>query len=88
MRAEGVTVAPVNTAAMNLPSSGRPARDCLVAIIELKWLLTGHGIHVHVEQLQNDPEYARRLLDRAAATPNAALREAAARLHDRLGLGG
>jgi hypothetical protein len=62
------------------------SRNCLVEIIELKWLLTGHGVHVHVERLQNDPEYARHTLDRAAATPNAALREAAARLRLCLGL--
>jgi hypothetical protein len=59
----------------------------LVEIIELKWLLAGHGIHVHVEQLQSDPEYARRTLDRAAAVPNAALREVAARLRSCLNLG-
>ena len=52
----------------------------LVEIVELKWLLRGHGIHVHVERLQSDPEYARRTLDAAAAAPSAALREAAARL--------
>ena len=62
------------------------SRNCLVEIIELKWLLTGHGVHVHVERLQNDPEYARRTLDRAAATPNAALRQVAARLRLCLGL--
>lgn len=54
--------------------------SCLVEIIELKWLLRGHGIDVHVERLQGDAEYARRMLDHAAATPNEALREAAARL--------
>jgi hypothetical protein len=53
---------------------------CLVEIIELKWLLRGHGIHVHVERLQSDPEYARQTLDTAAAVPNAALRMAAERL--------
>jgi len=63
-----------------------PSHNCLVEIIELKWLLTGHGVHVHVERLQNDPEYARRTLDRAAATPNAALRQVAARLRLCLGL--
>lgn len=52
----------------------------LVEIIELKWLLAGHGIRVHVEQLQTDPEYARRMLDRAASTSNATLCAAAARL--------
>jgi hypothetical protein len=54
--------------------------DPLVEIIELKWLLTGHGVHVHVERLQTDPEYARRTFERAAAIPNAALRGAACRL--------
>jgi hypothetical protein len=59
----------------------RPAAaGCLVEIIELKWLLRGYGIDVHVERLQSDTEYARRTLDQAAATPNAALRDAAARL--------
>jgi hypothetical protein len=71
---------------MNQISAAQPASSCLVEIIELKWLLTGHGVHVHVERLQTDPEYARHTLDRAAATPNAALREAAARLRQCLGL--
>jgi hypothetical protein len=53
---------------------------CLVEIIELKWLLRGHGIHVHVERLQSDPEYARQTLDAAVGVPNAALRSAAERL--------
>lgn len=56
------------------------ASACLVEIVELKWLLRGHGIHVHVERLQSDTEYARETLDAAAAMPNAALRSAAARL--------
>ena len=59
---------------------------CLVEIIELKWLLAAHGVHVHVEQLQHDREYARRTLDRADRVPNKALREAAARLRICLGL--
>jgi len=68
-----------------LPVSS-PSSNCLVEIVELKWLLRGHGVHVHVERLQSDPEYARHTLDLAAATPNAALREAAARLRHCLGL--
>lgn len=58
----------------------------LVEIIELKWLLAGEGVHLHVERLQSDPEYARQALARAAASPNATLRETAARLRKRLGL--
>jgi hypothetical protein len=53
---------------------------CLVEIIRLKWLLAGHGVRVHVEQIQTDREYALRTLDHADAVPNAALREAAAEL--------
>jgi predicted metal-dependent phosphoesterase TrpH len=71
---------------MNTATPGTKAKSCLVEIIELKWLLTGHGVHVHVERLQSDAEYARRTLDRADALPNAALREAAARLRLCLGV--
>jgi hypothetical protein len=74
---------------MNPAVSGSTSSSCCLAqIIELKWLLTGHGVHVHVERLQTDPEYARLTLDAAGRTPNAALREAAARLRDSLGLNG
>ena len=62
------------------------ATSCLVEIIELKWLLTGHGVHVHVERLQTDPEYARHTLDRAEVLPSAALRQAAGRLRRCLGV--
>lgn len=60
----------------------------LVEIIELKWLLAGHGIRLHVERLQSDREYARRVLGQALTTPNAALRTAAERLRLSLGLAG
>jgi len=56
----------------------------LVEIIELKWLLAGEGIHIHVERLQKDPDYARRALDEAAASASPALRAAALRLRSRL----
>jgi hypothetical protein len=52
----------------------------LVEIVELKWLLAGEGLHLHVERMQTDREYARRILDAADASPNAALRSAAARV--------
>jgi hypothetical protein len=60
----------------------------LVEIIELKWLLAGLGVHIHVERLQNDPVYARQTLADAAARGPAALRQAARRLLDRLGPAG
>jgi hypothetical protein len=62
------------------------AASCLVDIIELKWLLAGHGLRIHVEQLQQDPEYARRTLDCAASAASPVLREVAARLRKHLGL--
>lgn len=59
----------------------------LVEIIEMKWLLAGLGLHLHVEKLQHDADYARRTLAVAEAAPNAALRQAAQRLRHKLGLG-
>lgn len=58
---------------------------CLVEIIELKWLLTGHGVPLHVERLQTDRQYALATLARAAQVPSPALQAAAARLRGLLG---
>ncbi len=52
----------------------------LVDVIDLKWLLAGEGIHLHVERLQSDPAYAAEVLAQAAASSNVALRAAAAKL--------
>ncbi len=75
---------PMFTSAIPVPL---PATSCLVDIIELKWLLAGHGMRIHVERLQHDPEYARRTLDCAAGAASPVLREVAARLRLQLGLG-
>ena len=56
----------------------------LVESIELKWLLAGEGVRIHVERLQKDPAYALRVLDEAAASASPALRAAALRLRARL----
>jgi hypothetical protein len=56
----------------------------LVEIIELKWLLVGEGVHLHVERMLSDSDYARRALDHAAASTRPALCAAAARLRNRL----
>lgn len=58
----------------------------LVEIVDLKWLLAGEGLFLHVERLQKDPEYARRILDAAQASSNEALRAAAARVRRDLAL--
>lgn len=60
--------------------------DCLLEIIELKWLLAAHGLRLHVEQLQHDPEYARLTLDRACSAGQPSLCAAATRLRGHLGL--
>ena len=56
----------------------------LVQIIELKWLLAGEGIHLHVGRLQQDLSYARLALDQAAASANACVRAMATRLRSSL----
>lgn len=58
----------------------------LVDIVELKWLLAGEGLHVHVERLQSDPGYARQCVEAADRSPNAAVRQVADRLRRHLGL--
>ncbi|MBK9133950.1 MAG: hypothetical protein IPM15_06230 [Betaproteobacteria bacterium] len=52
----------------------------LVEIVDLKWLLAGEGLHLHVERLQKDAIYARRVLDEAGLSQNQALRDVAARV--------
>ncbi len=73
---------------MQQSTFAQPATDssCLLQIIELKWLLSGHGLHIHVERLLHDPEYARRTLDCAVATANPVLCAAVARLRRQLNL--
>jgi hypothetical protein len=56
----------------------------LVEIVELKWLLSGEGMHVHVEKLQADPAYACKCLQAAEASANPALRQLAAKLRTRV----
>jgi len=58
----------------------------LVDIIDLKWLLAGERLHLHVEKLQNDPVYARGILDAAGTSPNPALRSVAERVRKLLRL--
>ena len=72
---------------MNALSHRETEALTLVEIIDLKWLLTGEHVHLHVERLQRDAVYARGILDGAAASQNPALRAAAERVRKLLGLG-
>lgn len=76
----------LRTLPVTMTGASEPDSQALVEIIELKWLLAGEGFHVHVERLQTDRDYARQALHRAQESPNAALRETAARLRNKLQL--
>lgn len=56
----------------------------MVDIVELKWMLAGEGLHVHVEKLQSDPSYARECLRAAERSDNATVRQVASKLRARL----
>ncbi len=65
-----------------LPTEALPAP--LVEIVELKWLLAGEGVRIHVEHMIDDNAYAARVLNRALESTTPALRAAAERLRTRL----
>jgi len=56
----------------------------LVDIVELKWMLAGEGLHLHVEKLQSDPGYARECLLAAERSDNATVRQVAIKLRARI----
>lgn len=70
-----------------VPLLEETASACLLEVIELKWLLAGQGVRVHVERLLRDREYARQTLALAAGSPSAALRKTARHVAGALGLG-
>ena len=69
---------------MNASSLSEQSALRLVDIVELKWMLAGQGLHVHVEKLQSDPVYARECLLAAERSGNANLRRVATRLRAQL----
>ena len=71
---------PPETSDMNCTADPLP----LVDIIQLKWLLAGVGIHIHVERLLNDPGYAVLALAEAEQCDSPAARAAASKLRSRL----
>jgi len=71
---------------MNATSDGERRSLHLIEIIDLKWQLAREGIRLHVEKLQDDPAYARRVLAQAGGSSSPALRGAAARMRALLGL--
>jgi hypothetical protein len=71
---------------INAATDHAPQGLALAEIIELKWLLGGEGVRVHVERLQTDADYARECIARAEASPRETTRRTAQRLRQRLGL--
>ena len=71
---------------MNAFSQREAHALALVDIVDLKWLLAGEGLHVHVERLQKDTAYARTVLEAAARSRNIALPAVALRVRKLLGL--
>ena len=69
---------------MTAPTQSETRMPPLVAIIELKWLLAGEGVYLHVERLMSEPDYARRALERAEASDSPTLRAVAARMRTKL----
>lgn len=69
---------------MNVSTLTEERALSLVDIVELKWMLAGEGLHVHVEKLQADPQYARECLCAAERSVNATVRQVASKLRARL----
>ncbi len=72
------------------PAPDTPAPDAswgvsLLAAVDFKWLMTGHGWWVDSARFHADPSYAATLLGLAMASPSSALRECAARLMAQMG---
>ncbi len=72
---------------MNASSLTEQSALRLVDIVELKWMLAGEGVHVHVEKLQSDPSYARECLLTAERSENPTVRRVASKLRARLDAG-
>ena len=70
---------------MNASSLTEQGALRLVDIVELKWMLAGEGLHVHVEKLQSDPDYACECLRAAERSGNATVRQVAIKLRARIG---
>ncbi len=62
------------------------ARASLLAEVDFKWLMTGHGCWIDAARFHCDPSYAADLLRLAMASPSFALRDCAAFLQAQIGV--
>lgn len=70
---------------MNASITAAPPLDLLL-IVDFKWLMAHEGHRVHVERLQQEPDYASRCLSLALQSKGSTLQAAARRLALVLGL--
>ncbi len=64
----------------NAGSSNIDMTAAVLAEVDFKWLMAGHGWDIDMARLGVDPSYAARLLDWAMKSDSPALRESAAKL--------
>lgn len=62
--------------------------EALLAEVDFKWLMAGHGWQIDTARLNEDPVYAARLLDWAMNSDSPALRKCAAALQAHIGNAG
>lgn len=54
--------------------------DSLLAQVDFKWLMAGHGWHVDTARFDEDPAYASQMLEFALSSQSSVLRDSAAAL--------
>lgn len=52
----------------------------LVYLVDLKWLMAGHGLWLDIPRLRHDPAYVRAALDSAQSLPSELIRRSAQRV--------
>lgn len=77
---------PSQTPAPDTPAPDASSGVSLLAAVDFKWLMTGHGWWVDPARFHADPSYAATMLDLAISSPSSALRECAARLLVQMGI--
>lgn len=63
-----------------LTATHQTCQPDLVEMVELKWLMAGHGLWLDVPRLCREPAYARSTLEVALALPSDLIRRIAQRI--------
>lgn len=62
------------------PDGASPEVPDLLALADLKWLMSAYVVRIDIQRLLRDRAYARRCLDEARATPSEVVRRHADRV--------